>query len=266
MTLPINHANVVSSNFIFDSIQTVCHSLYSLFTSCVNSEGPHTGSLWKNVTVSKIDSQGQIMYDRNHPDPQYVAEFPYVVYDPTGELFIRDPLNTIRVKCVGIALLSPIFSAVRLMRSLYRTVLDTASAASRFFASFFEPDANTTESRLRVFSDWSHRMKDNILKIVTAPMLLIGMELGAMVGIFMPLEGRRIVAMAESIYNDAVGIKNQKCSLYFVPGADQTSSDVCFLAQCFQPVGNMADTIGGSLKYTAIRESRLNSLPLPCLF
>jgi hypothetical protein len=81
------------------------------------------------------------------------------------------------------------------------------SLASRFFSSFFTGDNNTTEDRLRIFSDWTSRMKDNILKIVTAPILLLGMQMGAGLGLVMPLEGRRIVAMAESIYNDAVGMK-----------------------------------------------------------
>ncbi|MBM3207644.1 MAG: hypothetical protein FJZ57_03445 [Chlamydiae bacterium] len=270
MTLPIHLANTVPANFFVQSAQTIFHSLYSLFSSCVSSQQESREPVWKEVVVNKLDPYGRERMDRNQINNSRLANFVYVMHTPSGDLYNDDPLETVRTKCLLVALGSPVLATCRAFAGAVRTVVDTAVAAGRFFSSLSSNHSSQDRSQLqsRILQDWSTSMKDNLLKVVTAPFLLLGMEFGAIIGLLAPFEGRRIVATAESMYNNAVGAKNAHCFLDDLIDGNVNSENlmqklarpnVFFLANCFQPQGNIHDKVGDSAKHIVIRESRVLS-------
>ena len=275
MTLPVHLANTVPTNFFTQSAETIFHSLYSLFSSCISSQQESSEPVWKEVLVNKRDPYGRERMDRNAINSSRIANFVYVMHTPSGELYNDDPLETVRTKCLLVALGSPVFAACRAFAGVVRTVVDTAVAAGRFFSSLSSNLSSQDRSQLqsRILQDWSTSMKNNLLKIVSAPFLLLGMEFGAILGLFAPFEGRRIVASAESMYNNAVGAKNAHCFLDDLIDNNVNSANiiekltkpsVCFLARCFQPMGNINDRVGESAKHIVTRESRI--LTFSCFF
>ena len=169
----------------------------------------------------------------------------------TGDLYVDDSMLTVAVKCVLVALVSPVFAVARMWWYGAKALIVTGTVACKAIPllgeAIKERDGKKAVASWKEVKTIPSKVGTCIAKVVAAPLYFIAMELGAMYGIFDPFNGREIVAHVEQHMNGGVSRK------YDVRHADieeslplfkriqdlYTKSQAFYLAYCFQPKGNL---------------------------
>ncbi|KIC74701.1 hypothetical protein DB42_AZ00560 [Neochlamydia sp. EPS4] len=113
----------------------------------------------------------------------------YLIDTSTGRKYWNEPKNSVRFKCFLLILGTPI---VHSLASLVNTAYRIVKLAS--FSHFWTGKA--TENSY----SFKGRLKDagqDLLRVVTPPVVLVGLELAAIYGIFTPYNGRKLYASIE---------------------------------------------------------------------
>lgn len=173
----------------------------------------------------------------------------------TGELYLKDPLCSVRFKCCLISTFSCLYGAAMMTTQFVKVVIDVAKLALDILRALCGLSCE------KVFTAVEQHFKgdlgSDLFTFVASPLYWLGMELGALIGAFYsPYEGRKIVThiemswhRTESYKKDArftAYVENRSLALHEV-----VSSEACFLAFCFTVRGHMDDvTPDGKHKYT----------------
>lgn len=236
-------------------VHAVADPLRDLFQrTVVSSKAKAPGLAWERISVRKIDQKGEFYKYRAHGVvTKKDALFSFVVHNPSGTLYKDEDQMTVAFKCFLLAMGNPLFAAAKSIWSLGKVVVGVAIVAIRCFAQIVshakeESAFSTLKRHVLQISDLATQ---NMYRAFTAPLYALGVEVGALVGIFFPYEGRRIVARVESLSQEGQGIKQASCLLDDIKGGELRSLDdlaeaflrreVCFLAFCFQPRGSLKE-------------------------
>ena len=139
---------------------------------------------------SSILDEFQLVNKWTHKDKSVVDE-------TTGRLYLNDSEGTVRFKCLALCVGTPIVHLVA-------GVLNIAYRVIRLISGFHFWKT-VKDEREYDFEVRCEDFKMDVLKIVANPFALIGLELAALYGIFMPYDGRKLYASIErSVYGGAV--------------------------------------------------------------
>jgi hypothetical protein len=229
-------------------------TLFSIISSanCLNLAFPFSCNLsekltcddWKKVKVEKVsrakDQNSSTKVERN-----------YILHKASGDLYLDESKSVIRVKCVCIALASFAYIALRTSFHVSRLILDTAYIAKNFFSEKFKHQQEDKTLAHRHIMQALACAKKNMTFIAKAPLYAVGMQFGSLFGVVHPLLGRRWIAQIESFYHDGCTIKDVSCCVDILQETKESfydrvyhyiteKKDVFFLANCFQPRGNIS--------------------------
>lgn len=196
--------------------------------------------VWERVVLNVTDKRGKTFIVTD------------VIHNPTGTLYRDDSLYTVAIKCLILALTTPVFYGLKAIWHGFRIVLDTTVIASRFFYQLANRKSTgqaCKEISEKTFQDLSQHLQHNLWRVVRAPFVIISIEAGALLGLISPYQGRRVVGFMEQIYNEDISIKESHCAVdAFLSGNISSWSDlseafskkeVCYLAPCFQSKGSI---------------------------
>ena len=212
-------------------------------------------AVWERVVVKKIHTDGSFYkyIDEKGKVSSDDALFEYVVHNPSGTLYLDEAKGVVAFKCVIVALANPIFAAVKMLWHASRLVIDTAIFATNAIKEYVRlrslPHAEEAliELKKSTFEAITSSVKENLCRIVSAPIYAVGVELGALMGLVFPYEARAFIAEVERLSQDSRGIKDYYCSLDDCLSGNISNlseyveklskKEVCFLAFCFQSRG-----------------------------
>lgn len=214
-------------------------------------------AVWERVLVKKINTDGSFYkyIDEKGKVSSDDALFEYVVHNQSGTLYLDESLGAVCFKCVIIAFVNPVFAAIRMLWHASRVVMDITAIAANSMKEYLRlrslphAEAALIELKKSTFHSITSSIKENIWRIVSAPIFALGVEIGAFIGLFAPYEGRAFIGEMERLSQDGRGVKDYYCSIDdCLSGNISNLSDyvkklmkkeVCFLAFCFQPRGTL---------------------------
>lgn len=214
--------------------------------------GGRSEAQWRYVSVRvRDDLTGNFERDPRDPRNDLVIRFTENIQ--TGEFYKfdhgNDPFN-IGMKCFLIGVFSPAYALAMigadLILALYHTILVAREA---FRAGSF------VEFCTRFGTGFAEHAVPDLLTVVETPLFWAGVEVGALIGLLFPNDGREIVAKVErawhrnATYRDDLRHGDEsRAPRRRLP--DFLNRDVCFLAYCFQPRGtrNQQIEINGQQK------------------
>ncbi len=146
-----------------------------------------------------------------------------IFHCPSNVLYRDDSRNLVRLKCAAILVFTPIwislYVAETLCRLVHKSIIVGASIICSAFTSHIMRDPLLAYSIPTVSIQDCQEIAVSACNIVQAPFFLLGMEIGASVGLIAPYEGRRMVGALQGMYTDA---RHQR-----------------IVAPCFLPVGHL---------------------------
>lgn len=173
----------------------------------------------------------------------------------TGDLYLKDPLCSVRIKSALITLFSCFYGAATMGVEFVKVVWDVAKLALDIFCALAQ--CSCSKVLTIVEQHFAADLGSDLFTLVASPLYWLGLELGAVIGIFAPYEGRKIMARIEMSWHRAKSykedfrftpfIEKRNMSLYDVTGA---SSGACFIGFCLLVRGNLEDKLAdGKQKY-----------------
>lgn len=196
-----------------------------------------TNASWQKVVIRKIDALGNVYKLRNEHGQvtNQEARFTYTLHTPSQDLYLSDDKPTLFFKCALIFTFSQAIMTLNALWYVARVISDTTKSIFAALCSKLP----LQERAVRLWQDITCRMKENIFKIVTVPIVLLGVKIGALIGLVSPFSGRRVVAKVEDLYNLTRGVKASGCSMN--DSGSSPKYDVFYIAMCFQPRGSLLD-------------------------
>lgn len=140
---------------------------------------------FKPVNKWTLDNQGPTWMDSDDFDPEYIID------QSTGNRYWNESKGTIRFKCVLLSLGTP------LLQPLISSVAGVGLSALKILSlsHFWAPNDITSSLSERLVD-----MSLDLLKILLWPIVLLGLEISALYGIFNPYDGRKLYASIERAY------------------------------------------------------------------
>lgn len=235
--------------------------------------GGREGPSWRHVFVNVRDERGGLKKDIGSENDLVLH---YIEDMHNGDLYAYENTSSttdIAIKCFLVATFAAPYALIVIAAALLRTLLTTAQVAYHAFAAAqrdFELGKGYGSAFCSFFSTFSTDFMEQawpaLRQAVVTPLYWLQMEFGGVVGVFLPYDGRKIVADAQSNWfqvtfrDDPRDVAKREHRSITV--AD-LSGRVCLLAYCFMPRGNIRDTISpsGSLKYEILTErtNRMNA-------
>lgn len=182
-----------------------------------------TGSLnrspWQKAEVWRNNDEGRILQHIEWIDTSSGVRYRY------------DPLHLIAMKCIAIFLAIPIYLG------LYMSWYVARAICTVFFHKV---------------SEWPRHLFSDLWRIIRAPVFAIGMMLVLPMGIFSPLQGRKIVSHIEkrwhfdASYKEDFRLVQERKDLDILIHLKQAFFErpcrrTCYFAYCFQPLGKIDD-------------------------
>lgn len=124
-----------------------------------------------------------------------ISEPKFIIDLTTERRYLNQSKGNIRLKCFGLALVTPIVHSVLSLVAVVSKIVQLVSF------SHFWMDKEGEESY-----SFTGRLKDagqDLLRVITTPIAFVGLELAAIYGVFSPYDGRKLYASIERVqYND----------------------------------------------------------------
>ncbi|HKZ00305.1 MAG TPA: hypothetical protein VJ112_03965 [Rhabdochlamydiaceae bacterium] len=225
----------------------------------VNEAADSTVS-WRRVTAYRLDEKGSPETEKVK-DPSTGKEitrnkeYSFIEDARTKELYWDEPAFVVSMKCAGIALGTPSYTAMYMAWNLAKLPLDTVAIAG----TALEKIGSQLKERKMVDAAatfWKEiviqlptQLFTDIWNIVKSPLFALGIEFAAIYGIFDPFRGRALEAKIEQIWQNNVSCKQDfretqtvdtgSCWRNFVN--DATAAKAFYFAWCFQVRGNSSD-------------------------
>jgi len=199
---------------------------------------------WKWVAVKKHKLESYI----NPGDPEIlqrrISKDVVLVYNEnTGNFYKPDTISSVSAKCLGVALMNPIYTVARIMYHAVKIIVDFVRLIFVKIADFSK-DLETegfcgalTKNLKDFFIEVIFKTAGNVWEIVRAPIYGVGVQIAAFEGIFDdPYKARDHIAKIESTWNHE---KDRHEDIRH----GLKEGDAFFGAYCFQPVGNIKEKI-----------------------
>ena len=198
---------------------------------------------WKHVKIKAIEEGNSV-----HTSDRILDMV-------TGELYLKDPLCSVRIKCCLISTFSVLYGAAMITAQFIKVVMGVARLAFDILSALC--DCSCTKVLTAVEHHFKGDLGSDLFTLVFSPIYWLGMELGALIGaLYSPYEGRKIVTHIEMKWHRTDDYKKDPRFLPFIEKRNMAlhewvSSEACFLAFCFMVRGHMDDTThDGKSKYT----------------
>jgi hypothetical protein len=199
------------------------------------------------VSVEKVASAK----DLNHQDVSNKVQRDYILHKSSGDLYLDESMNLVRCKCACIAFVSLPYITLRTAFHISRLIVDTACIAKHFFSEKGKNQQGHTNLAHRHIMQAFVCAKKNMTFIVKAPLYAIGVQFVSLLGLIHPFLARRWIAKIENFYHDGSNIKDISCCIDTLLEPHESfcksiyqhiteKKDVLFLANCFQPRGNIS--------------------------
>ncbi|MCH9613171.1 MAG: hypothetical protein SP1CHLAM54_01680 [Chlamydiia bacterium] len=178
---------------IGDVISNVCnYEFLSQATSNVVGE-------WKNILLNTFEVRNGTPIEFSHFNPATrfgEGEDEFTVVDLTNnDPYGNEELGVIRGKCLALSLTTPIVHAVTCVVNVANRVGKVVS-----LSHFWWPSGGDYSLISRAVA-----CGKDILQVVMTPIVYVGLELSALYGLAMPLQGRKLFATFERYaFGDAV--------------------------------------------------------------
>ncbi len=232
MTAPVGTLSASDQFSLWDSAIT------ELFTSLCDK----TDESFRRVRIQKKDEAGNIKTYESIEDIK------------TGALYLDEPFYVTSIKCALIAFANILNTFGKMIWYTIRAPIAISAVAAESIANAAKEFAmgrcleSSTELKKGLIRSWELGV-ESLFEIVKCPIFGLGVELGAIYGIFRPNFGRKIVGKLEHAWLNGISYKQsfnripprdgENCLEAF--SKDIQSTHPFYLAQCFQVRGNVND-------------------------
>jgi hypothetical protein len=173
----------------------------------------------------------------------------------TGELYLNDPLCSVRIKCCLISTFSVLYGAAMMTAQFIKVVVGVARLALDVLRALC--DCSCEKVFTAVQQHFNGDLGSDLCTLALSPLYWLGLELGALIGaLYSPYEGRKIVTHIEMKWHRTDDYKMDPRFIPFIEKRNMAlheivSPEACFLAFCFTVRGHMDDKLSdGQPKYT----------------
>ncbi|MDR3623717.1 MAG: hypothetical protein P4L16_01090 [Chlamydiales bacterium] len=131
-----------------------------------------------------------------------------IVVDGNGknkETYRVDPVDTVRLKCFAIATFNPVKTCALALVHMIKLAYVVAGVVFDLlwnFAKQFMDDK--TDFKMGLFIEFFEVLVNELLDTVRDIFICLGIQLGAMYGVYHPFNGRKIVGKLEKALNDDI--------------------------------------------------------------
>lgn len=220
------------------------------------------GARWKIVKVKTRDEMGDFI--KNRDKPLIDLERKFIVDVITGELYLAEDPGIVRFKCIEISIFSVVYAfnmtVINFVKTCVKVIQVAAQVLATFVCAFCDGkilDAFYQAAQVAVQGATDVVWPD-LFRFVASPFYWLGMELGAIVGIFTPYEGRKIVSHVENSWHGYMNYRDDprwlaQTEKREIRWDEWVMGEVCFFAWCFQVRGRLDDRLrDGALKHQVI--------------
>lgn len=208
--------------------------------------GGYPDPQWRLISIKVRDEAGQFMRDPRHPENERIIQA--VQNIATGELYNYEDHNEaadVAMKCFCICVFSPVYALYVIAADLLLALLHTVLVIKEAFAE------HTFVDFCKCLGEgFVSQVLDDLKMAALSPLFWVGVELGAIVGLLSPNDGREIVAKVERAWHRGATREDDLRHRTHVKEVPSLLHHTWFLAYCFQPRGNLHEMIDvdGQLK------------------
>src|ERR1700722_3824938 len=170
---------------------------------------------WQHVYVKERDAHGNFKMNREHVTEELVLH--YLENRETGELYLYDQHNTaadVTMKSLLIGIFTPFYACAVVAVALARIIMAIATVAIDVFSNLGRDfiEKGLCEMTCNFFynlgSGLAQHVWPPVRQILLTPLHVIGMEVGSVVGLVCPFEGREIIARVQTSWFDGATYRN----------------------------------------------------------
>ncbi len=212
--------------------------------------------------------------------PTPILELHYLEDTTTGEFYLYDNHNgggDTFVKCVLIGLFSPFYAGAVIAVDIFRTLIAIAKVVVEAFSNLAQDFAY--KGFCETLGNFVYNLANGtveyiwppVRQILMTPLFWVALEVGCLIGLFSPFDGRAFVARVQSAWFDGATFRDdpryraehraRDANGRVVLNGEDCENSVCFIAWCFLPRGTRNEQIefnGNQMnKYEVVRTAPL---------
>lgn len=213
---------------------------------------------FERVYLNKLDETGEPktykINDRVTGEPVYTTTLSYIENRTTGDFYLDEPETVVRGKCAALILGIPFYTAGFMAWNVTKTALMTFLTGIDAFKQLGEQLASADiEQGCHLFQRQictiPSILANGIWTVVSAPIYAVAAELSACVGLVDPYLGREWEAAVEYRWQKRLSYREDFSKIPKRPSEtcweafmkDLVDARGCYLANCFQVRGNVAN-------------------------